>query len=110
MGALIPVILTLLQTIVPALGSSSAIAAVVNALIQIVPLLIKEYQDVLPMIKNIIAALRSNPETTAELVAQLTVLDAQVDTAFDAAVAKAEAEDAAIAAITALNPSVTTLK
>lgn len=92
LGPAITALLTLLKVISPAMGAGE-VSAIINALIQIIPLLSKELTDVLPMIKNIIAALRNNPAANAELLAQLADLDAQVDAAFDAAAAAAEAED-----------------
>lgn len=94
MPVIITAILTLLQTIVPTLTSGGQVATIINALIEIVPLVAKEFSDVLPMIKNIIAALQANAETNAEQLAQLSALDAQCDAAFEAAAQEAEAQDA----------------
>ena len=87
--------LALLQTILPAITSSASVQAFINALIQIIPVLVKEAQDLVPMVKNIIAALGSNPASTADQLATLKALDQLTDSAFEAAAAKALAEDAA---------------
>lgn len=97
MGPLITAVLTVLQALLPAVSSSAAVQSIINALIQLIPLVLKAYQDLLPMIKNIIAALQANDATNAEQIAQLAVLSAVVDANFDDAVARAEAEDAAAA-------------
>lgn len=85
-------ILALLQTIGPAIGKG-AISSVIATLEQIIPALAQEYQDVLPAIKNIIAALSSNPAATGDQLASLAALDEQVDQAFEAVATAAEAED-----------------
>lgn len=95
LGPVVTALLTVLQAIAPALGTSSSVTSVINALIQIIPLVAKEFTDVLPMIKNIISALQANAATNAEQLTQLAALDAQVDAAFEAAATAAETEDAA---------------
>jgi len=91
-------ILAILQAIVPSLTSSAVVQQVINALIQVIPVLVKEAQDLMPMVKNIIAALSSNPASTADQLATLKALDQLTDSAFEAAAAKAQAEDAAAGA------------
>lgn len=91
MSAAITALLALLGQLIPAIsGDSTLISNIINALIQIIPVLVKEVQDVAPMVKNIIAALKNDPATTADQLAQLETLDAQVDQAFEAAAAQAE--------------------
>lgn len=94
MPAILSAVLALLQTIAPSLGSS-AIQNVINILVQLLPVAIKEVQDLTPAIKNIIAALSSNPAATADQLATLKALDTLTDANFDAAADKAQAEDAA---------------
>jgi len=91
--AALQALLVVIAQIAPSLTSSAAIQAVVNALVQIVPVLIKEVQDLIPMVKNIIAALSANAGTTSDQLNALAALDAQCDAAFEAAAAAAEAED-----------------
>lgn len=95
MSAALVALLSVLAQIAPSLGSSSTITAIINALVQIIPVLVQEVEDVVPMVKNIIAALSANPAATADQLATLQTLDAQVDAAFEAAATAAQAEDAA---------------
>ena len=96
MTAAFTTVLALLGQLLPALsGNSEMIANIINALIQIIPVIVKEVQDVAPMVKNIIAALKNDPATTADQLAQLDALDAQVDQAFEAAATDAQAQDSA---------------
>lgn len=88
MSAVIQTLLQLIQNLLPQIGvNSRLVTTILNALIQLVPIAIQEAQDILPAIKNIIAALSANPATTTAQLATLQALDAQVDAAFEAAVA-----------------------
>jgi hypothetical protein len=96
MSALIPVIIGLIQQLLPVLsgaGAPAIIEKVLTVLVQVIPLLVDEYTALLPMVRNIIAALSANPATTAEQLATLAALDVQTDAAFEAAAASAVAED-----------------
>jgi hypothetical protein len=97
MTAIIQLALTLLTQIAPQLGGANAtlIAQIVNGLIALVPLLIKEYQDAVPFVQNIITLIRGNGNVTPEQLAQLDILETQIDAAFEVAAAKALADDAA---------------
>lgn len=87
MNTAITLALTFIQAMLPKLlGDSNAIGQVINMLIQIIPILVQEYKDVLPAVQNIIAALSSDPATTAEQRKKLEELDAMVDAAFDQAI------------------------
>lgn len=97
MEALIPVLLGLVQHLVPAIGTATTIGKVISTIAQVAPVAIKEVQDVTPIIKNIISALSTNPATTAEQLRQLKELSAKVDAEFEAAAEAALAEDAAAA-------------
>lgn len=97
MTALIPAVIALLSQLIPALGSSataSIVTQVIAILIQMIPVLIKEYNDLVGPVKNIIAALSANPSATADQLQTLQALDIAMDNAFEAAAAKAQAEDA----------------
>jgi len=88
MTLVIQSVLAMISQFLPLLGSSSTVStiqSIINALKNLVPLIVDEVQLVTPAIKNIIAALSANPATTAEQLAQLKALDAQVDAAFDEA-------------------------
>lgn len=95
MTSIVTGILAILQALVPSITTSATVQTIINSLIQIIPVLVKEAQDLVPMVKNIIAALGSNPASTAEQLATLKALDQLTDAAFEAAAAKAIAEDAA---------------
>jgi hypothetical protein len=84
------IIATLLQmilSIIPQLTDSKGVNKVVAMLLQVVPIVVKEAQDLLPMVQNIIAALSAKDGVTPDQLAALKALDAQVDAAFDQAVA-----------------------
>lgn len=95
MNVVLTAFLTLLNAILPTLtvASSGTIQNIISALITLIPLAAKEYQDVLPMIRNIVAALKGNSEVTPEQLDQLDEMEAQLDAAFDAAAQAAQAED-----------------
>lgn len=94
MNAVINGLLSLIGNLVPlAGGSTSTVGMIINTLTEVVPLAIKEYQDVAPYVKNIIATLKDDPAATAEQLNQLDALNKQVDDAFDIAWAKAQEED-----------------
>ncbi len=95
MGAIVTSLLALLTQIAGTTAEAGAIAKIVATLIDIIPVVIQTARDVVPAIKNIIAALSANPATTEEQLKQLQALDAQVDQAFEAAATTAEAEDKA---------------
>lgn len=86
----IQIIATLLQTVlslIPSLTTSKSINNIVSTLIQLLPTVVKEAEQLLPMVQNIIAALRSNGAITPDQLTALDALDAQVDAQFEAAVA-----------------------
>jgi hypothetical protein len=97
MSAIIPAVIALLGQLIPALGSSATaniVTQIITILIQMIPVLIKEYNDLIGPVKNIIAALSANPATTAAQLQTLQALDIAMDNAFETAAAKALAEDA----------------
>ncbi len=93
MSPVIQAVLLILQTVSPALSNSQQVQGIITALVQIIPVLVKEFQDLVPMVKNIIAALSENPATTDQQLATLKELDAKVDADFEAAAQAAQAED-----------------
>ena len=93
MSAAIVAFLAVIAQIAPALGTSAAIQGIISTLIGILPTIVQEVEDVVPIVKNIIAALQANGAVTSYQQAQLTALDAQVDAAFEAAATAAQAED-----------------
>lgn len=94
MEMILTTLLPLIAKIVPAIaGNSSMVSTVINSMVEITPVLVQEYKDVLPSVKNIIVALKADPTTTQAQLIQLKALDEQVDAAFEAAALAAEAED-----------------
>src|SRR5690242_9487080 len=94
MTAVVTSILALLQSFLPLIASSENIAKIIVTLIQIIPIVVKEAQDLVQPIKNIIAALKMDPNATVQQIADLEALDAKVDADFEAAATAALAEDA----------------
>lgn len=76
-------------------GDVAVIGKIIETLTALYPLVVKEYQALVPMVKGIIEALSTNAAATQDQLAQLKVIDKQVDDAFEAAAAAAEAEDKA---------------
>jgi UDP-N-acetylglucosamine 2-epimerase len=99
----ITTLLQVVQTVLPLVTgatSSTIIISVVAALekwIPIVTALMPNATTLFQSIKNMIAALSSNPDTPAVQLATLQQLDAQVDTAFEA-IALQEDPDAQVTA------------
>ena len=103
MIAIVGAVISLLTSFLPLVSSSSQVGSIIATLIQIIPTIVKEAQDLVQPVKNIIAALQTNGAATAEQLAQLQTLDAVVDASFDAAATAAQAEDAAAPAPVAAN-------
>lgn len=85
-------LLSLVATLAPALSSAESIASVISTLESIISVVTKEVQDVLPEIKNIIAALRSNGNITQDQMLALKALDMATDDAFEQAASDAGAD------------------
>jgi hypothetical protein len=95
MNAVITILTTvlgLLAQIVPGLANP-AVQQIIDALVALLPVLIQEYVALVPMVKNVIAALQSNANITPDQLSALQQLDAQCDAAFDAAANAAAAAD-----------------
>lgn len=89
MSSIAAAVVALLTQLLPLLSTSAAgtVVAVINALVQIIPVVVQEAEDLITPIKNVIAALSANPATTTAQLATLATLDAQCDAAFEAAAA-----------------------
>lgn len=89
LNAAITAVVALIEQLLPLIGGSNTalINSIIDVLAKWVPLITDEVQSIVPAIKNIIAALSANPATTAQQLDDLQKLDAQVDAAFDQAVA-----------------------
>ena len=83
MSAALIAALTVIAQIASSLGTSSSITAIINFLIQILPTLVQEVEDVVPIVKNIINSLKSNTAITPEQLDQLAALEVQYDAAFE---------------------------
>lgn len=93
MNAIVTTLLALVQQLLPVITTSATVQNIVNALVAILPAIVQEAEDLVPVVKNIIAALSANPAATADQLATLQALDAQCDAAFDTAAAAAQAQD-----------------
>lgn len=93
-AALLANLLSGIAVLLPLVPGGAAVAPILAILTQVVPVAIKEAQDVTPIIKDIIATLKGNPAATADQLDALDVMEAKLDADFDAAAAVAEAEDA----------------
>lgn len=92
MSAAIAALLAIIAQIAPSLGVPSVIVTIISTLETLLPTIVKEVQDVAPLIKNIIDALRSNSIITPEQKAQLDDLEARYDAEFEAAVAMPDSD------------------
>ena len=97
MEPVIQLVLALLTQIAPQLAGANTqlIAKIINGLIVLIPILIKEYKDLVPHIRNIIAVLKNSGNVTEDQWNQLIELEVQIDAAFDQAASNALAEDEA---------------
>lgn len=91
-------VLTLILGLLPVGGNSALIEKIIDALVAVYPLVVQEYKDLTPIVKNIITALRSDPSTTAAQLDALDKLEAQLDADYEMAAAAAAAEDLAAGA------------
>jgi hypothetical protein len=80
-------ILALVAQIAPVISDAGSITNIITTLEGFVSAATAEVEAVLPMIKNIIAALKSNGAVTADQMAALNALDAATDAAFEQAAA-----------------------
>jgi hypothetical protein len=94
MSAILTSVLAIIAQLVPGSTSAALVEKIIEALIAIIPVVVKEYQDLVPIVKNIITALKDDPSTTAAQLDQLQQLEVQWDAEFEAAAAAAQAEDA----------------
>lgn len=81
----ITALIGLLGKIIPAVGANAAVITnAITVLEQLVPLIVEEYEALVPMVKDIIAALQSSDDITDAQMAALDTLNAQCDTGFEA--------------------------
>lgn len=86
MSGIVTVLITLLGKLVPAIGANAdLITTIITALEQIVPVLVQEYKDLVPIVQNIIAALKGADGITPDQWAALDTLEKQIDAEFEQA-------------------------
>lgn len=95
--AIITTGLKLLSTAAPLLAGAGPVGAAISFMVAILPPAINLAKEEIPVIQSIIATLRGNKTVTTAQMAELDALDAQCDAVLDAAIEKAETEDAAAA-------------
>lgn len=88
MSGAIVALLAIIAQIAPSIGVPEVIVSIITTLENIVPFVVKEVQDAVPIIKNIIDALRNNDTVTEDQWTQLDVLEERLDAEFEAAVAQ----------------------
>jgi len=92
MSGALTLLLTVLAQIAPSLHVSASITSIITTLVELIPILVKEFQDVVPLVKNIITALRGNNAITEEQLKSLDDLEAKIDAEFEAAAAMPDDE------------------
>lgn len=79
-------VLSIVQSLLPVLGTSTAttniIASIISALTSLMPYIVDEITTVYTAVKNIITQLQNSGAPTADQLAALQSLDAQVDAAW----------------------------
>lgn len=87
-------VLSLIAALLPQLaGNSPMMEKIIAALVALVPIIVQEYKDLVPIVKNIIVAVRSDPSTTGAQLDDLDKMEAMLDADFDAAATAAQVED-----------------
>ena len=94
MQAVIALLLPLLTKIAPG-ASTAVIEEVINILSALIPVLISEYQALLPIVQNVITALQQSGDITQAQWDALDAMSAQYDADFKTALDAAMAQDAA---------------
>jgi hypothetical protein len=95
MQAIVTALLALVQIVVPG-ASAGIIANVIQVLTALVPIIINEYQALAPIVQNVIDVLRQSDDVTDDQWTALDAMSAQLDAAFQASLATAKAQDAAV--------------
>ncbi|MFB6460442.1 hypothetical protein [Bradyrhizobium tunisiense] len=91
-------ILTYLLSSIPQIaGNAKLVSEGVAAMVALYPIAKSEFQDLMPIVKNAIAAFRADPSAMPEVLDQLDALEAKLDADYEEAAALAAAEDAKFA-------------
>lgn len=91
----VPAVVNLVKALIPSLPSASAsiVSSVVTVLTEWGPLIVKEYQELKPVVEDAIDMLEQSEHTTEETIATLRAQLAADKADFDAAVAASRAGD-----------------
>lgn len=92
MSSAITLLLTLIAQIAPSLGAPSAVQTIINTLVDLIPVIVKEIQDAGPLVQNIIDALRNNGTITDDQLTQLDLLEQKADAEFEAAASQPDSD------------------
>lgn len=92
MQAIITPLLALLTQLAPG-ASTAVITQVISILAALIPILIQEYKDLLPIVQNVITVLQQSGDITDEQWDALDAMSAQYDAEFETALKAAEAQD-----------------
>jgi hypothetical protein len=94
MEAIIPAGIALLQQLVSSSSLTSVlIKSAVEFVVAVAPVVVKEYQDLKPIVSNIITALKASPEALPDQLAALQAAEVLLDSNFETAAAKSLEED-----------------
>lgn len=82
-------VISIINGILAIVGSklnSQGVQAVINLLSEAIPIIVKEYKEVLPIVKNIISVLSSSDDITPEQLDELDIIEAEVDANWNEAI------------------------
>lgn len=80
-------VLNAILSVIPQITNAQSVNRIVALLVQLEPTIVQFYNELGPIVANIVAALSANPATTAVQLDALRQMDATVDKAFDDALA-----------------------
>ena len=95
MEAIIPILMSLLGSAVPALSSTTVAGTIVSGIIQLAPIVIKEAPQFISKMKELINTVKGSGLINDDQLKQLQASEALLDAAFETNAKKAEDEDAA---------------
>lgn len=90
-------VLLLIQALIPAGTNAAMIEKIIAVLVDLYPIIVRSYHDLVPVVKNIITALRADPSTIPEQIDALDAFEAKLDADYEESAALAAAEDASAA-------------
>ena len=91
MSSLATAVVAMLSALLPLItgGASTEIDTIINVLIQLIPQVVQEVEQVGPIITNIITALKGSAAITPAQLTALQAVEAQYDAAFEVAASAA---------------------